>query len=69
MIATINKDGLRGVLNIPPRYNILLALALGKPKERVVIDTVGADGDIKYWRDDENVHHVPKRSLDEIIIG
>jgi hypothetical protein len=69
MIATINKEGLRRDLNIPSRYGILLVLALGKPKETVVIDTVGPDGDIKYWRDDEDVHHVPKRSLDEIIIG
>jgi hypothetical protein len=69
MIGTINKEKLRSDLNIPSRYEILLALALGKPKEKVVIDTVGADGDIKYWRDEENVHHVPKRPLDEIIIG
>ena len=68
MIATIKKEGLRGDLNIASRYEILLVLALGKPKETVVIDTVGPDGNIKYWRDDEDVHHVPKRSLDEIII-
>jgi len=48
---------------------ILLALALGKPKETVVLETVGPEGDIKYWRDSEGAHHVPKRSLDDIIIG
>jgi len=54
---------------MPSRYQILLVLALGKAKERVVIEPVGSSGDIKYWRDSEDIHHVPKRSLDEIIIG
>jgi nitroreductase len=69
MIANIRKEGLRKALNIPERYEILLVLALGKPKEEVVLETVGASGDTKYWRDSEEVHHVPKRPLDEIIIG
>jgi nitroreductase len=69
MIANIRKEGLRKALNIPTRYEILLVLALGKPKEKVVLETVGASGDTKYWRDNKSVHHVPKRSLDEIIIG
>jgi hypothetical protein len=46
-----------------------LVLALGEPAETVVIDEVGEDGDIKYWRDDDDVHHVPKRSLDELIVS
>ncbi len=69
MIAAINKEGLRKVLEIPTRYEILLVLALGKPKETVVVGMVGSSGDTKYWRDSEGVHHVPKRLLDEIIIG
>jgi nitroreductase len=69
MIANIQREGLRKALEIPPRYEILLVLALGKPKEKVVIETVGPSGDTQYWRDNEGVHHVPKRPLDEIIIG
>jgi nitroreductase len=69
IIASIQKEKLREALELPDRYEILLVLALGKPKETVVIDPVGSDGDIKYWRDSEGVHHLPKRALEEIIIG
>ncbi len=67
MIGSIGK-GLRQALDIAVCYKILLVLALGKAREKVVIEPVGPSGDIKYWRDREGVHHVPKRSLDEIII-
>lgn len=69
IIGSIQKRKLRKALAIPPRYKILLIIALGKPKEIVKIETVGTDGDIKYWRDEEGVHHVPKRLLDALIIG
>lgn len=68
MIATIDKDKLAKVLNIHSFFEILLVIALGEPAEQVVIESVGADGNIRYWRDNNQVHHVPKRSLDEIII-
>ncbi|HUT25421.1 MAG TPA: nitroreductase family protein [Sumerlaeia bacterium] len=68
MIGSIKRDELRRTLRIPDPYDVLLIVALGKPKEKVVIDPVGPDGGIEYWRDAEDVHHVPKRSLDEIII-
>jgi len=69
IIASIEREGLRKALEIPPQYEILLVLALGKPKETVVIEKVGTNGDIKYWRDSKGVHHVPKRSLDDMIVG
>ncbi len=68
MIGSIDKGGLRQVLDIPEQYEILLILALGKPKETVVLEEVGPDGDTKYYRDADGVHHVPKRSLDELIL-
>lgn len=67
MIGTINRKGLAGDLGIPEQYEILLVVALGKPKEKVVIDQVSG-GSIKYWRDGKGTHHVPKRSLDEVLL-
>jgi nitroreductase len=68
MIGLVARDDLREALGIPARYEILLVIALGKPAEEVVIEEVGAQGDIKYWRDDEGTHHVPKRSLKDLIV-
>lgn len=68
IIGSIRKDDLRNALKIDDKYAILLVLAIGKPAETVVIEEV-KNGDIKYWRDDKGVHHVPKRSIDDLILN
>lgn len=68
IIGSIRRQQLHDVLAIPSQFEVLVIIALGKPKEEVVIETVGSDGDIKYWRDSEGRHHVPKRALEEIIL-
>jgi nitroreductase len=68
MLASIDRDALRSALNIEERYEIPLVIALGEPGEEVVLETVGADNDVKYWRDKNGVHHVPKRAIDDVIL-
>lgn len=67
MIASIKREALRDDLKIPERFDILLILSLGKPAEKIIIDEI-KNNDVKYWRDDSDNHHVPKRPLDELII-
>ena len=67
-IASISP-GLRNVLALEDHLKILLVIALGRPVETVVLEELKSDGDIKYWHDDAGVHHVPKRSLQEVIVG
>ena len=68
IIGSVQREKLRAILSIPERYKIIQVFALGKPVEEIVLDKVSGS-DIKYWRDPEGIHHVPKRSLDELIIG
>jgi len=68
IFASVKRNELRSALKIEERYEILYVLAVGKPREKVVLETVGPEGDIKYWQDSQRVHHVPKRSLKEIIL-
>lgn len=69
IIRSINKSRLSAILNLPERFEIIDVVALGKPVETVVITNAGEDGDIKYYRDENGVHYVPKRSLDELIVN
>ena len=69
IIASVQRERLREALSIEPRYEILLVLALGRPKEVVVVEPLGPEGDIRYWRDEEGAHHVPKRALEDLIIA
>jgi nitroreductase len=69
MLGSIDRNALRASLNIPSQLKILLVLAIGRPREEVVLETVGSDNSIRYWRDNEGVHHVPKRKLEDIIVA
>ncbi len=68
LIGSIKKDALCEALSIPDGYEILLVIALGKPGEKVVIEDLAPEGDIKYWRDENDIHHVPKRGVEELIL-
>jgi nitroreductase len=68
IIGSIKRDRLREQLGVPAHLEILLVIALGKPKEVVIVDPVGSDGDIKYWRETNGTHHVPKRALTDLIV-
>lgn len=68
MIGAVDKKALTEALQIPDQYELLLVIALGKPKETVVLEEVIDPKEIRYWRDVNGVHHVPKRKLQDIIV-
>lgn len=67
-IGSFKKEPLKKLLDIGNNLEIALVIALGYPKEKVVLEEVGENGDIRYWRDENQVHHVPKRTLKDVIV-
>lgn len=72
MLHAFNKAGVSQALGLADEgVEPLMVLALGRPAEKVVLEPLSAspDGSINYWRDSESVHHVPKRSLEDVLVG
>ncbi|NQU87270.1 MAG: nitroreductase family protein [Mariniphaga sp.] len=67
IFGTYNRSKVAKIIGLPENMSILWLIALGKPVEEVVLEDV-KNKDIKYWRDEKQVHHVPKRSLEEIVL-
>lgn len=67
-IGAFSASALHRLLGLGERHTPLLVVALGFPAETVVLEEMGADGDVRYWHDGNGVHHVPKRPLDEILV-
>lgn len=68
MIGSFNPDKVSETLHLSENLHPMLVLAIGKPDETIVLTEVGEDGSTRYWRDENDVHYVPKRSLKDILI-
>lgn len=64
-IGTVDKKKLRKILNTPEHIIIDSVIALGYLDEAPVMEEM-ADS-IKYWKDENDVLHVPKRRLNAIM--
>jgi nitroreductase len=59
---------LASLFKISGHLQLSLVIALGKPRETVILEECKDEDDIRYWRDEHGVHHVPKRSLKNCLI-
>ena len=67
-IGSFSHEKVKTLFQVEDRYKILLVIALGYPGETIVLENAVEEEDIKYWRDLSQVHHVPKRSLGDILL-
>ncbi|WP_449033141.1 nitroreductase family protein [Porphyromonas sp.] len=69
ILAAFDSAKLSDLLSLnTDRYTPIAVVALGKPIEEVVIEDLPTpEGDIRYYRTRDKVHHVPKRTVDQLI--
>ena len=67
MIGNFGAAAVKETLGLSKELAPMLILAIGKPDEEIVLTEVGEDGSIAYYRDENDVHFVPKRSLEDVI--
>ncbi|OGR18047.1 MAG: nitroreductase [Desulfobacterales bacterium GWB2_56_26] len=60
---------LASLFDMPDHLQLSLIVALGKPRETVILEECKNDEDIRYWRDEHGVHHVPKRTLESCLVS
>lgn len=69
MIGSFNPARVSEEFSLPAHIRPMLVVAIGKPDEKIVLTGIPADGNYKYYRDENDVHYVPKRSLEEIVLS
>jgi nitroreductase len=68
ILMSFDSQRMHALLGAPEGLKPLLVIALGEPAEEVVLENVGPDGGVEYWRDGQGVHHVPKRAVSDLIV-
>jgi len=68
MINNFNRVQVSAALELPEHIIPLLIVALGKPDEEIVIREIANGEDTRYYRDEQDVHYVPKRKLEDVIL-
>ncbi|MCD4702081.1 MAG: nitroreductase family protein [Candidatus Aegiribacteria sp.] len=66
MIMSFDENLIEKAAGTPEGYHPFLIIALGVPGEETILEE--ADGDIRYYRDAKDRHHVPKLALCELIV-
>ena len=63
------RQVLRSIREHAARFvSIMLIVAIGRPDEKIVLTEIENGQSTKYYRDEQDVHYVPKRKLEDIVI-
>ena len=68
MIGNFGAGSLKAELNLPDNLAPLLVVAVGEPAETVELVEIGQGESTNYYRDEKDVHYVPKRRLEDVVV-
>ena len=68
MIRNFVAEDLARDLELEERYVPMMILAIGVPDEEIILEEIEEGCSTAYYRDEKNIHHVPKRRLDDILL-
>jgi nitroreductase len=69
MLGNVRKNQLEDILGLEENLTVQLVIALGEPVEEVVLEDAAEGESTTYYRTEDRVHHVPKRKLEDLLIG
>ena len=67
MIGSFHAQNIREILNLDKSYVPMLVVAIGEPQEKIVLVDVEPEESTNYYRNEQDVHYVPKRKLKDIV--
>lgn len=68
ILENIDRKRLEECIEIPAGYRVSLILALGYPRETVVVQDISASEDTRYYRDAAGIHYVPKLKTEALVL-
>lgn len=68
MIGNFGAESVKTALSLPEHLMPMLIVAFGKPDEKIVLTEIDEGDDINYYRDQNDIHYVPKRKLEDIVV-
>ena len=68
MIGNFSPKRISEALELPDHLVPMLIVAFGKPDETIVLTEQKPGESLNYYRDSRDVHYVPKRRLEDIVL-
>ena len=68
MIGSFSPKRIAEAMKLPENIVPMLIVAFGKPDEKIILTEVEAGESLKYYRDEQDTHYVPKRKLKDIVL-